>query len=178
MKAIKLNKLLERFGGGGHPKAASATVRLNELGEAASVLQGLVDELVDTSLQEQLTVGDFVPAPALYLSPDMNEKQVENLFTRYDMRALPVVDADNNVIGLVTHKEVASAKVSLIDDNAIACLLSFCASNTYFSHPISNGNGKRSKSVSAEKKRLKNAESSSRRTKRKQFRIAEVPALQ
>jgi CBS-domain-containing membrane protein len=43
----------------------------------------------------------------------MNEKQVEDLFVRYDVRALPVVDENNNVIGLVTYKEVAAAKQRL-----------------------------------------------------------------
>lgn len=45
--------------------------------------------------------------------PTMNEKQVEDLFVRYDVRALPVVDENNNVIGLVTYKEVAAAKQRL-----------------------------------------------------------------
>ena len=43
----------------------------------------------------------------------MTEKQVEDLFIRYDVRALPVVDNNNNVIGLVTYKEVAAAKQRL-----------------------------------------------------------------
>jgi nanoRNase/pAp phosphatase (c-di-AMP/oligoRNAs hydrolase) len=60
MKAVKLNKLLEQFGGGGHAKAASATVRLNDEAEAEGILQSLVDELIATNLQEQQTVGDFV----------------------------------------------------------------------------------------------------------------------
>ena len=60
VKAVKLNQLLEQFGGGGHAKAASATVRLNDQAEAEGVLQALVDELIDTSLREQPTVGDFV----------------------------------------------------------------------------------------------------------------------
>jgi len=113
LKAVKLNKLLDRFGGGGHPKAASATVRLNEEGEAADIMQGLVDELIHTSLQEQPTVADFMTAPSLSVKSDMNENQVEALFTRYDVRALPVVDDDHNVVGLVTYKEVASAKQRL-----------------------------------------------------------------
>ena len=112
LKAVKLNKLFERFGGGGHAKAASATVRLNEQGEAAGIMQGLVDELVDSYLQDQPTVGDFMTAPSLSIKANMNEKQVEDLLTRYDVRSLPVVDDDDNVIGLVTYKEVASAKVS------------------------------------------------------------------
>jgi CBS domain-containing protein len=111
MKSIKLGKLLEeRFGGGGHAKAASATVRLDDEADAAAVMSSLVDELVQSSLQEQPTVGDFMTSPVLSVRPDMTEQQVEDLFTRYDVRALPVVDENNNVIGLVTYKEVAAAK--------------------------------------------------------------------
>ena len=52
-------------------------------------------------------------SPCLSVKADMTERQVEDLFTRYDVRALPVVDDDNNVIGLVTYKEVAAAKQRL-----------------------------------------------------------------
>jgi len=114
MKSIKLGKLLEeKFGGGGHAKAASATVRLNEESEAAGIMADLVQELIQTSLQAQPTVGDFMTAPVLSIKPDMTEAQVEDFFTRYDVRALPVVDDKNDVIGLVTYKEVAAAKQRL-----------------------------------------------------------------
>ena len=113
LKHVKLNKLLEVFGGGGHAKAASATLRLDDASEAQGVLQGLVDELIRTALQEQPTVGDFMTSPVLSVQPTMTEKQVEDLFTRYDVRALPVVDEKNDVIGLVTYKEVAAAKQRL-----------------------------------------------------------------
>ena len=110
---LNLNTLFQRFGGGGHAKAASTTVRLNDESEAPEILQGIVDELVDTGLSRQPTVGDFMTAPVLSARPTMTESQVEDLFTRYDVRALPVVDDDNNVIGLVTYKEVAAAKQRL-----------------------------------------------------------------
>ena len=113
MKSVKLHKLLEKLGGGGHAKAASATVRLQAESEATAVLQNLVNELVETSLQKQATVGDFMTAPVLSVKPHMTEKQVEDLFLRYDVRALPVVDDGNDVIGLVTYKEVAAAKQRL-----------------------------------------------------------------
>lgn len=113
MKAVNLNKLFEPFGGGGHPKAASATCRLGDESEAEGILQGIVDNLIETSLLKQATVGDFMTSPVLSAKPTMTEKQVEDLFTRYDVRALPVVDENNNVIGLVTYKEVAAAKQRL-----------------------------------------------------------------
>ena len=113
LKSVKLNHLLERFGGGGHPKAASATVRLTVDSEAEGILQSLVDELIEDSLSRQLCVGDFMTAPVLSARPQMTEIQVEEMFSRYDVRALPVVDDDNEVIGLVTYKEVAAAKQRL-----------------------------------------------------------------
>jgi CBS-domain-containing membrane protein len=52
-------------------------------------------------------------SPVLSVSVDMTEKQVEDMFRRYDVRALPVVDNNNDVIGLVSYKEVAAAKQRL-----------------------------------------------------------------
>lgn len=45
----------------------------------------------------------------------MNEAQVEDLFVRYDVRALPVVNENNEVIGLVSYKEVTAAKQRLLN---------------------------------------------------------------
>ena len=115
MKSVRLNKLFEKFGGGGHAKAASATVRLSDESEAEGILQGIVDTLIETSLMQQPTVGEFMTAPVLSAKPHMTEKQVEDLFTRYDVRALPVIDDHNDVIGLVTYKEVAAAKQRLFN---------------------------------------------------------------
>jgi len=115
VRNVNLNNLFQQFNGGGHPKAASATAKLDDESEAKKVLQGLVDELIDASLEQQLTVGDFMQSPVLSAKPTMTEKQVEDLFIRYDVRALPVVDDDNQVIGIVSYKEVAAAKMRLIN---------------------------------------------------------------
>jgi nanoRNase/pAp phosphatase (c-di-AMP/oligoRNAs hydrolase) len=115
LKDVRLHRLLEKYGGGGHAKAASTTVRLNDESEAEGILQNLVDELIETSLTKQPCVGDFMTAPVLSAKPHMTEKQVEDLFTRHDVRALPVVDDRNDVIGLVTYKEVAAAKQRLFN---------------------------------------------------------------
>lgn len=65
MEGINLEKLLEKFGGGGHPKAALASVRLNDDSEAAELMSNLVDELVETNLRAQPTVGEFMASPVL-----------------------------------------------------------------------------------------------------------------
>jgi len=113
LKNVRLSHIMERYGGGGHPKAASTTVRLTNETEAARVMQTMVDELIETGLSKQPCVGDFMTAPVLSAKPHMTEKQVEDLFTRYNIRALPVVNDNNDVVGLVTYKEVAAAKQRL-----------------------------------------------------------------
>ena len=105
--------LFQQFGGGGHAKAASATVRLGDESDAGDILEGIVAEMIDISLVKQPTAGDFMTSPVLSAKATMTEKHVEDLFIRYDVRSLPVVDDDNNVIGLVTYKEVAAAKQRL-----------------------------------------------------------------
>ena len=115
VRNVNLNTLFQKYNGGGHPKAASCTAKLEDESEAKGVLQGLVDELIDASLEQQLTVGDFMQSPVLSAKPTMTEKQVEDLFIRYDVRALPVVDDENEVIGLVSYKEVAAAKMRLLN---------------------------------------------------------------
>ena len=115
MKSVNFNHLFEQYGGGGHAKAASCTVRLGNESEAIGILQGLLDEMIETSLLKQPTVADFMTSPVLSAKPTMTEKQVEDLFTLYDVRALPVVDDNNDVIGLVTYKEVAATKQRLFN---------------------------------------------------------------
>ncbi|KAL7518373.1 hypothetical protein ACHAWX_003207 [Stephanocyclus meneghinianus] len=115
VRNVNLNKLFQQFNGGGHPKAASATAKLADESEASGVLQRLVDELIETGLTKQLTVGDFMQSPVLSAKPTMTEKQVEDLFIRYDVRALPVVNENNEVIGLVSYKEVSAAKLRLLN---------------------------------------------------------------
>lgn len=66
--------------------------------------------LCSTNSFHYLTFYLFSPQSA---KPTMTEKQVEDMFIRYDVRALPVVDDNNDVIGLVTYKEVAAAKQRL-----------------------------------------------------------------
>ena len=97
VRNVNLNTLFQQFNGGGHPKAASATTKLDNENEAKAVLQRLVDELVEASLAKQLTLKDFMQSPVLSAKPSMTEKQIEDLFIRYDVRALPVVDDDNQV---------------------------------------------------------------------------------
>jgi CBS domain-containing protein len=49
-------------------------------------------------------------SPVLSVKQHMTEKQVEDLFNRYAVRALPVVDDDNNIVGMITYQLAEAAK--------------------------------------------------------------------
>jgi len=65
MKDVNLNQLFQQYGGGGHAKAASCTIKIDDEADAGETLQSLVDELIETSLNDQPTVGDFMTSPVL-----------------------------------------------------------------------------------------------------------------
>ena len=65
MKNVNLNQLFQQHGGGGHAKAASCTIKIDDEADAGETLQRLVDELIDTGLNHQQTVGDFMTSPVL-----------------------------------------------------------------------------------------------------------------
>lgn len=65
MKDVNLNHLFQQYGGGGHAKAASCTIKIDDEADAGETLQNLVDELIETSLSDQQTVGDFMTSPVL-----------------------------------------------------------------------------------------------------------------
>lgn len=52
-------------------------------------------------------------SPVLSVSAHMTEKQIEDMFTRYDVRTFPVVDESNDVIGLVSYQLTMAAKQRL-----------------------------------------------------------------
>lgn len=52
-------------------------------------------------------------SPVLSVSAHMTEKQVEDMFTRYDVRAFPVVDDNNDVVGLVSYQLTVAAQQRL-----------------------------------------------------------------
>jgi Ca2+-binding protein (EF-Hand superfamily) len=65
MKNVNLNHLFQPYGGGGHAKAASCTIKIDDEADAGEKLQGLVNELIQTGLTHQQTVGDFMTSPVL-----------------------------------------------------------------------------------------------------------------
>ena len=52
----------------------------------------------------------------IYCNTSMDEEDVIQLFKKYDLTALPVVDNENHLLGLITYKDITKAK-----DKPLAC---------------------------------------------------------
>ncbi|MBW1671300.1 MAG: CBS domain-containing protein [Deltaproteobacteria bacterium] len=101
---VDVGKVLKAIGGGGHPMAASATIKGLTLAEA--------EERLFTELHGQLgtepKVKDIMSYPVLSVLPDTKLSQVKDKLTRYGITVLPIVHK-GKVLGLISRRTVEKA---------------------------------------------------------------------
>lgn len=101
---VNVGNILKAIGGGGHPSAASATIKGLTLAEA--------EECLFAELHKQLgiepKIKDIMSYPVLSVSPDTTITQVNNKLTRYGITVLPVVHK-GKVLGLISRRTVEKA---------------------------------------------------------------------
>ena len=87
-------------------------------------LHELILTTADTRLE---TIMDHAPVS---VTLDMNQEEVAQMIARYDLLALPVVDADNRLVGIITHDDAADAmqRETTEDFQKIATVLPFSQS--------------------------------------------------
>ncbi|SOC40654.1 CBS domain-containing protein [Salinicoccus kekensis] len=101
---VNLLPLLEKFDGGGHPQAGSATVKREELEE---VLQQ-VNSHLDLILKPAITAEDIMASPVKMLPPDTKIREAGHLMYRYGHSGYPVVE-DDRLIGIITRRDLDKA---------------------------------------------------------------------
>lgn len=99
---MDMNQIANAFGGGGHIMAAAASIKGLTLTE--------VDQRLHELLQEQaktwLPIRRLMTTPVRTVGQGTTIKQTERLMTQYEVNALPVVNAQEQFIGLVTREAV------------------------------------------------------------------------
>lgn len=93
------------FGGGGHRYAAAAYVR----GIDAETLLARVEAAVRELMQPALTAADIMTRPVHTAPVDATVAQAEELLLRYGHGALPVVNHDGVVQGLISRRDLDRA---------------------------------------------------------------------
>jgi len=81
--------------------------------DAADVLKGVVDLRELVAADPQQTLGELMTEHVISLRPDASVGDASELFQRYDFRAVPIVDAQERLVGAVSSRDVRSIRSRL-----------------------------------------------------------------
>ncbi len=104
LEEVNVSEIASEFGGGGHPTAASATVKGMPLVEAHDRLIKTLKEMV----RPKKVARDAMVYPVKTIEPERTLKEAGEILTRYNLNILPVLQ-DEKVIGLISKQVVEKA---------------------------------------------------------------------
>ncbi len=104
LEEVNVSEIASEFGGGGHPTAASATMKGMTLVEAHDRLVKALREMV----RPKKLAKDVMIYPVKTIEPEKTLGEAGEILTRYNLNSLPVVHEDK-VIGLVSKQVVEKA---------------------------------------------------------------------
>ena len=102
---VHVGELLQELGGGGHATAASATVRDKTLVQLLNDLETLLPQHV----RSKVVARDLMSIPVKTLDRDATISDARDLMGRFNFNALPVLDAQQQVVGIITRQVVEKA---------------------------------------------------------------------
>ena len=104
IEEVSVSEIASEFGGGGHPTAASATVKGMTLIEAHDRLVKALKELV----RPKKAARDAMVYPIKAIEPEKTLEEAGEILTRYNLSILPVLE-EGKVVGLVSKQVVEKA---------------------------------------------------------------------
>lgn len=102
--AVDVGKVARALGGGGHPNAASATLKGATLIEAKDKLLSALRQ----TIPPLKIAGDIMSYPAITIPPGLTLKKTMEQMRRYNINAAPVV-TNGTVLGVITRQVVDKA---------------------------------------------------------------------
>ncbi|KAJ8905029.1 hypothetical protein NDN08_001541 [Rhodosorus marinus] len=104
---VNLNEVFSALGGGGHPKAAAVTIRTDE--DPAEILEEVVESIREQIPEEKMTK-DFMSTDIVVCRPDDLISEAQELMYSHCLSGLPVVDAENELVGTVLQSDAWTAE--------------------------------------------------------------------
>lgn len=101
---LDISELLRDIGGGGHPSAASASVK----GMPIDVLEERLKDLLRVTIRSTKTAKDIMTTPVITITSESTIKEAESMMTRYGVNVLPVV-RDGRYTGIISREIVEKA---------------------------------------------------------------------
>lgn len=101
---LNVARVMQEFGGGGHPTAASATIKEASL----EVLEDKLTELLWKNVKPFKVASDIMTSPVITIQWDTSVKEAEMMMTRYGVNVLPILK-EGKYIGLISREIVEKA---------------------------------------------------------------------
>lgn len=101
---INLLPLIYLFDGGGHEKAASATIKKGDFVQ----IQTVVSDHLKRIIKPAITARAMMATPVKTIAPTMTIDEAKNLMFRYGHTGLPVVE-DGKLIGMISRRDIDKA---------------------------------------------------------------------
>ncbi len=102
---VDAGKLAAEFGGGGHKRAASATVPGVTLDEVKSS----IIEIMNRRLKPELTAQQIMSVPVNSIRQDLSIEEAHRIMLELGHHGLPITDYANNLKGIITRSDVDKA---------------------------------------------------------------------
>ncbi len=111
---VNVGVVATHFGGGGHPTAASATIRDLTLIEAEDRLF----EVLQSVIQPAPVARDLMSFPVIHIPASATIGDAAQIMVRYNINAMPVMDK-NRVVGLINRQVLEKAIYHKIENQPI-----------------------------------------------------------
>jgi tRNA nucleotidyltransferase (CCA-adding enzyme) len=102
LEEINLGKLLEPLGGGGHSRAAAATLRTSE---PKAVLAQLIEQ-VKAEIPHPPTARELMSSPVRTIRPETTIGEAQRILLRYGHSGLSVVDEQDQLVGVISRRDL------------------------------------------------------------------------
>ena len=98
---LDVSKVMGEFGGGGHPTAASATIKEASL----EIIEERLTDMLTGYVKPSKVASDIMTSPVIYIQWDSSIKEAETMLTRYGVNVLPILK-EERYAGLISRESI------------------------------------------------------------------------
>lgn len=102
VEGVNLHRLLNPLGGGGHPRAAAATLKTDQ---PQTVMDEIVSALV-TQIPHPLTAADLMSSPVRTIRPQTTINQARRILLRYGHSGLSILNDQEQLVGIISRRDL------------------------------------------------------------------------
>src|SRR4030066_2148937 len=104
-KDVDVSGILKVVGGGGHPQAASAVITDISFKDIENKIVGSLKK----NIKKPVRARDVMSYPVQVVKENLNISRVNEILKKYGHSGIPIVDKNENLVGIITRKDVDKA---------------------------------------------------------------------